>query len=134
MLAKILATRLEKLLPRFIYPTQTGFIKGRYILENLITSWEAMEWARTSNQDAAMFLFDYEKAYDRVEWEFIIMMLESFGFLGEFCQIVKVLLHDASAQIDINGSLSTPIVLSRSIRQGCPLAPSLFVIASDALF
>ncbi|XP_059068323.1 uncharacterized protein LOC131858872 [Cryptomeria japonica] len=93
-----------------------------------------MEWARSSNQDAAMFLLDYEKAYDRVEWEFIIMMLESFSFPGEFCQIVKVLLHDASAQIDINGSLSPPIVFSLSIRQGCPLAPSLFVIAFDALF
>ncbi|XP_059076993.1 uncharacterized protein LOC131876187 [Cryptomeria japonica] len=134
ILAKMLAVRLEKILPKFICPTQTDFIKGRYILENLITSWEAMEWSKVSDQDTTMFLLDFEKAYDRVEWDFIIMMLEAFGFPSEFYTYVKVLLQDASTQIDVNGSLSSSIMLSRSIRQGCPLAPALFVIASDALF
>ncbi|XP_059067565.1 uncharacterized protein LOC131858359 [Cryptomeria japonica] len=134
ILAKMLAVRLEKILPKFIYPTQTSFIKGRYILENLITSWEAVEWSKISSQDTAMFLLDFEKAYDRVEWDFIITMLEAFGFPSEFCTYVKVLLQDASAHIEVNGSLSSSIMLSRSIRQGCPLAPALFIIASDALF
>ncbi|XP_057819421.2 uncharacterized protein LOC131032462 [Cryptomeria japonica] len=81
-----------------------------------------------------MFLLDFEKAYDRIEWGFISMMLDAFGFPSFFCDIVKMLLRDAHAQIDINGSLSTPFPLGRSIRQGCPLAPGLFVIASEALF
>ncbi|XP_057859437.2 secreted RxLR effector protein 78-like [Cryptomeria japonica] len=81
-----------------------------------------------------MFLIDFEKAYDRVEWEFILMMLEAFGFPVEFCKWVKILLKDASAQVEINGSLSQIIKLSRSIRQGFPLAPALFVIALDALY
>lgn len=75
ILAKALATRLEKILRKFICSTQTRFIKGRYILENLVTSWESMVWARTSNQDAAMFLVDFEKAYERVKWDFMLMML-----------------------------------------------------------
>ncbi|XP_059075279.1 uncharacterized protein LOC131875229 [Cryptomeria japonica] len=130
----MLAMRLEKILPRFICSTQTGFIKGRYILENLITSWEAMDWAKVSGQHATMFLLDFKKVYDRVEWGFILLMLESFGFPGEFFYYVRVLLQDGSAQIDVNGSLSPPISLSCSIRQGCPLALALFVIASDALY
>lgn len=81
-----------------------------------------------------MFLLDFEKAYDHVEWDFVIMMLQAFGFLDNFCKYVKVLLQDASAQIEVNGSLSHNFQLSRSIRQGCPLAPVLFVIASDALY
>lgn len=133
-LAKILALRLENVLPKFICSTQTGLIKRKYILENLITSWQAMEWAKISNQDVAMFLVDFEKAYDRVEWRFILMMLEAFGFPKEFCQFVQVLLKDASAQMEINGSLTQAFKLGKSIRQGCPLAPALFVIASNALF
>lgn len=116
IMAKMLAMRLEKILPRFICSTQTGFIKGRYILENLITSWETIDWAKVSRQDATMFLLDFKKAYDRVEWGFILLMLESFGFPREFCSIVRVLLQDTSTQIDVNGSLSPPILLSRSIR------------------
>lgn len=134
ILAKALASRLEKILPKFICSTQIVFIKGRYILENLVTSWESMEWAKTSNQDTTMFLVDFEKAYDRVEWDFILMMLRAFRFPSEFCKYVQILLKDASALVEVNGSLSQPIPLSRSIRQGCPLAPALFVIASDALF
>ena len=80
-----------------------------------------------------MFLLDFEKAYDRVEWEFIFSILQAFGFPDEFVWYIQVLLKDSSSRIEINGFLSNPIPLSRSIRQGCPLAPSLFVIASDAL-
>ena len=134
ILAKIMALRLVNILPKFVNSTQTGFIKGRYILENLITSWEAMEWSKCSHQNSAMLLLDFEKAYDRVEWRFILMMLEAFGFPPSFCNTVQVLLSDASAQVEVNGVLSSPFSLGRSIRQGCPLAPSLFVIASEALF
>ena len=121
------------MLPKFICPTQTSFIKGRYILENLITSWEAMEWAKTSNQEVVMLLVDFEKAYDRVEWDFFIKMLRDFGFPPNFCSYVKVFLVDASTLIEVNGAFSKPIKLSRSINQGCPLAPALFFIASNAL-
>ena len=81
-----------------------------------------------------MFLLDFEKAYDRVEWEFIFSILQPFGFPDEFVRYIQVFLKDSSSRIEINGFLSNPIPLSRSIRQGCPLAPSLFVIASDALY
>ena len=56
ILAKVMARRLEKILPKFICHSQTGFVKGRFILENLITSWEALNWANHTNQDATMFL------------------------------------------------------------------------------
>ncbi|GLJ49275.1 hypothetical protein SUGI_1041170 [Cryptomeria japonica] len=132
ILAKILALRLQDILPKIISSTQTGFIKGRYILENVITSWEAMNWAKLSQQNCAMLLLDFEKAYDRVEWNFISMTLEAFGFPTRFCNLVKMMMNDVFAQIDINGSWSDAFPLERSIRQGCPLAPALFVISSEA--
>ena len=62
------------------------------------------------------------------------MMLDAFGFPSFFCDIVKMLLKDAHAQVNVNGSLSAPFPLGRSIRQGYPLAPALFFIASEPLF
>lgn len=78
-----------------------------------------MNWAKTTNQKVAMFLINFEKAYDRVECRFLLMMLESFGFPKDLCKL-EILLKDASAQIDVNGSRSQSITLSRYIRPGCP--------------
>ena len=133
ILAKVLAIRIEKILPNIINSTHTGFVKGRYILENLITCWEAMNWAKASSQDCAMLLIDYEKAYDRIEWGFIMMMLEALGVPTHYYRMVSILLFGAKAAVEINGVRSEFFSLTRSIRQGCPLAPSLFVIASDSL-
>ena len=85
---KVLALRLVHILPKFVSITEMGFIKGRYILENLITAREAMDWAKCSHHNATLLLLDFEKAYDRVEWKFIIMMLQSFGFPPYFCNAV----------------------------------------------
>ena len=46
-----------------------------YILENLIPSWEEMHWAKKRKNNVAMILLDFEKAYDRIEWPFVIGMI-----------------------------------------------------------
>ena len=130
ILAKIMALRLVNILPKFVNATQTGFIKGRYILENLITIWEAMEWSKCSHQRSSMLLLDFEKAYDMVEWNFIIMMLQAFGFPSFFCNTIKVLLNDASTQDEVNGVLFAPFSLGRSMPFGsfpiCDFLGSLY--------
>lgn len=45
-----------------------------------------------------------------------------------------MLMKDASARVEVNGCKSNRIILSRSIRQSCPLIPALFVIVVDALY
>ena len=123
---------ITNIIKNIVLVTQTSFIKGRYILENLITSWEAMIWAKDSRQDVAMILFDFEKAYDRLEWPFVLGMLKAFGFPYYFCKWIEILFIDASTVIEINGEFSKPIILH--IRQGFPIAPSLFVIVSHTLY
>ena len=92
-----------------------------------------MHWAKADNQNVAMILLDFEKTYDRIEWHFVIAMLEKFGFPDYFCQWVKILFKDSNTCIEINGELSEAIPLGRSIRQGCHLVPTLYVIAADAM-
>ena len=92
-----------------------------------------MEWARSYGQDIGMLLIDYEKAYDRVEWGFVLMMLRALGFLDLYVQMVGVLLNDANASLEVNGNKFEFFELSISIKHGCPLAPTLFVIIAKAL-
>lgn len=106
--AKILTLRVVEVLPSVINSAQTGFVKGGYILENLITCWEAMDWAKESNQQTCMFLLDYEKAYDKVEWNFILMMLQALGLPPFFCQMIATLMNGACATMEVNGVRSAP--------------------------
>ncbi len=64
ILAKIIALRIQPLLLVLIRPSQTGFIEGKNIVENIYLAQEAMSWARKSNQDLALILLDFEKAFD----------------------------------------------------------------------
>lgn len=91
ILAKLLAKRIVGMLNNIVSVSQTGFIKGKYILENLITSWEVMKWGKDSKQNVCMVLLDFEKAYDRIEWNFVIKILEKLGFPPSFYRWVNIL-------------------------------------------
>ena len=73
--AKALSLKIRHMLPLIVRPEKTGFIKSRYILDNIIVVWEGMEWARKSKQKAIFLKIDFAKAYDRIEWPFILAML-----------------------------------------------------------
>ena len=66
---KTRATRLEKVLPHIIHPSQPGYINGRFIGESIRQITDIMEFTR-SMQIPGIFL-DFEKAFDSVEWDYI---------------------------------------------------------------
>ena len=119
------------MLPLIVRPEKTGFIKSRYILNNIIVVWEGMEWARKSKQKAIFLKIDFSKAYDRIEWPFILAMLQALGFGPNFIQSMEMLFGDVNACITINNLQSEAFGLFRSIRKGCPLAPALYVLAAE---
>jgi hypothetical protein len=86
-----------------------------------------------SNQDLVLLLLDFEKAFDRIEWGFLFTALAKLGFSNTWVKWVRTLYHKASSAIKINGEAGPIFQLTRSVRQGCPLAPYLFIIATDVL-
>jgi len=133
ILAKILVGRIQGVLPHIIRPNQTGFVEGRSILDNVYLAQEALVWAEEDNQDLVLLLLDFEKAFDRIEWAFLFKALEVFGFDSTWVKWVGSLYKEASSAIKVNGILGPDFPLERSVRQGCPLAPYLFILATDVL-
>ena len=116
ILSKLLATRLETPLPGLISTDQTGFVKGRHLFSNI----------RRLSLDA-------EKAFDRVEWDFLFFVLKKFGFGEAFIRWIQLLYFSPQAAVITNQMRSQSFPLSRGTRQGCPLSPLLFTLAIEPL-
>jgi len=133
VLAKTLAGRIQSALTHIIRPNQTGFVEGRSILDNVFMAQEGLGWAEESGQDLVLLLLDFEKAFDRIEWGFLFTALSKLGFSDTWVRWVGALYQSASSAIKVNGVASPDFQLARLVRQGCPLAPYLFILATDVL-
>ena len=68
--SKALNNRLTRIIDRLISPNQTAFIKGRYILESIVAAHEIIHEVARKKEAGIILKIDYEKAYDRVNWNF----------------------------------------------------------------
>ncbi|GBG60582.1 hypothetical protein CBR_g8604 [Chara braunii] len=133
ILAKTLARRLGRYLPDLVEGDQGAFVQGRSIFNNIVTALEVLEWVQSENMDTAILLLDLEKAYDKVGWPFVFTTLRRMGFGTSFCKWTVAMYTLSTSAVMINGHLSAPFNLTRSLRQGCPLAPFLFVVLLNRL-
>ena len=78
--AKAIAGRLKFFLPNLINSDQTGFIKGRFIGENIRLLQSIICYAKEKNMPGLLLFLDFEKAFETIEWTFIKKTLNYFGF------------------------------------------------------
>jgi len=75
ILAKTLAERLQSFLPCVIRPNQIGFVEGKNILNNVFIAQDSLDWAVESDQELVLLLLDFEKTFNRIEWNFLFTTL-----------------------------------------------------------
>nr|CAI72277.1 reverse transcriptase precursor, putative [Phytophthora infestans] len=133
---RILAWRVRVHITKLVHTTQYSFIPGRTIHE-AIDLLEASKLATKSMGEyerAQVLLLDFVKAYDSLDREFLHKVLEAKGFPSKFRAIVKATHENTTVKFMANGTLSRAIAVTSGIRQGCPLAPLLFILAVDLLY
>uniref|UniRef100_A0A671WYB0 Reverse transcriptase domain-containing protein n=1 Tax=Sparus aurata TaxID=8175 RepID=A0A671WYB0_SPAAU len=133
ILAKALARRLEKVLPIIISREQTGFKKGRQLYYNVRTLLNVIYSKETTSIPEVVISIDAEKAFDRVEWNYLFAVLAKFGFGESFISWLRLLYTLPCASIITNNIQSGFFSLNRGCRQGCPLSPLLFALAIEPL-
>lgn len=131
IVAKALAIRLKPFMDIWLEPEQRGFVSGRSIADNLMLFREAKYHAFTTKQKVAFLQLDFSKAYDTVEWHFMQECLKAMGFGEKFCNWIRILCADSGSKVLVNGKLTRRLGLQRSVWQGCPLVPYIFVLLAD---
>ena len=132
ILTKVLAERLKVALPNIIHPLQTA-VYGRKIHQTVHMIRDLIDIANKEDIPAAFIFVDQEKAFDRVNHDFLYKTMEAFGIGDIFIQWIKNIYANCSALVNINGFLSKPIPLRSGVRQGCPLSPLLYVLVIEIL-
>lgn len=80
MISKLLTDRLSKVIDSLIDDSQSAYIKGRLIGGNIVTAHKLLHQVRLTKQKGIFFKLDFEKAFDKVHWDFLLEVLTAIGF------------------------------------------------------
>lgn len=128
ILMKVLAKRLQTVMKDLVGQHQTCGIKGRSITTNIHVTRSILECCDCMQSAVALLQIDLEKAFDQVSHELLLAILEHVNVGKVITDGVRMSYKECATSLVINKALSTPVKVSRSVRQGCPLSPLLFCL------
>jgi hypothetical protein len=132
IISKALARRLTKVLPMLIDSEQLAYLKGRFICEHIRSLSDLISAYKTAKTDGYIVLYDFEKAFDSIEWDFLERLLIEMNFPQSFINAIQILNFDISSAIIVNDTLTKFFPIKRGCRQGDPISAYLFLLAMQS--
>ncbi|XP_019261128.1 PREDICTED: uncharacterized protein LOC109239078 [Nicotiana attenuata] len=112
---------------------QNAFLKWRQISDAALIANEALEWRLRTGVPGLLFKLDIEKAFDKINWQYIISILRQMGFGDKWIKWVKFSIFTVKYSILVNRSHVGFFSPKRGIRQGVPLPPLPFILPMEGL-
>ena len=128
-----IASRLKTVLPKLISEDQTGFIKGRYIGDNIRLLYDVIHYLKEHKLPGLLVSLDFEKAFDSVNWKYMNNVIIMFGLSENICQWIESFYSNIKSSVIVNGKASQSFPVQRGCRQGDPISPYLFILCVEVL-
>ncbi|KAI9912348.1 hypothetical protein PsorP6_005498 [Peronosclerospora sorghi] len=120
VLSKALTYRLQNVMLDLIDPDQKGFVKVRSIHQHVRFLDDLQDIITSRDEEAYALFLDFQKAFDRVKWEYMFRLLIRMGFGHVFIQWIKMLYTKPQAHLLLNGNIQPALYPTRGARQGDP--------------
>ncbi|RVX23652.1 Transposon TX1 uncharacterized 149 kDa protein [Vitis vinifera] len=103
LLAKVLANRLKKVIGKVVSIAQNAFVKGRQILDASLIANEVIDSWQKRKEKGLICKLDIEKAYDSINWKFLMKVLQKMGFGPKWMGWMWSCVSSAKFSILVNG-------------------------------
>ena len=91
LLAEVLANRLKKVINRVVSPAQNAFVEGMQIFDVALIANETIDSMLKRNERGVLCKLDLEKAYDHLNWNFLLTVMRKMGFGGAVGRLNKLM-------------------------------------------
>jgi len=133
ILSKVLANRLRLVVGNVVSDSQSAFIKGRQILDEILIANELVDDSKCTKKDLLLFKVDFEKAYDSVNWGYLEEVMAKMNFPRVWRSWIMECVTTATTSVLVNGCPIDEFNFERGLRQGDPLSSFLFLLAAEGL-
>ena len=133
IVAKILAKILKSLMYSLISENQFC-VQGKSIVDCNTKIRDILYYSGSTNKTGAVLNIDWEKAFDRVDWEFLRKVLTETKFPRFVLGWIETLYTNIQSLVLVNGHFTNSFDIKRGVRQGCPLSMLLYVIFQNPLY